>query len=134
MVQKGHIALFACEFVPAGWAKCDGKNGTPNLPAFVYDKNARPIPYFIATEDNDYLLSMILPVAFNYAPDYWSDCDGQILTFNDNVAMGSLLGSNYGGNGYETFALPTIPNQVTAGEGTTRYIINTKGGAFPRRS
>ena len=133
MVLKGQIALFACDYVPEGWAKCDGQNGTPNLPAFVYDKNARPIPYCIATKDSyDYLLSMILPVPYNYVPEDWSDCDGQILTYNDNAAMGSLLGGKYS-VGPTTFRLPTIPNQKTAGEGTIRYIINTKGGVYPMR-
>jgi microcystin-dependent protein len=45
-------------------------------------------------------------VSFNYAPNGWALCNGQLLPINQNQALFSLLGTTYGGNGIQTFQLP----------------------------
>lgn len=45
-------------------------------------------------------------VAFNFAPEGWALCNGQLLPLNQNTALFSLLGTTYGGDGQSTFALP----------------------------
>lgn len=45
---------------------------------------------------------------FNFAPRGWAWCNGQILPISQNTALFSLLGTNYGGNGQSTFALPNL--------------------------
>lgn len=45
---------------------------------------------------------------FNYAPKGWALCNGQLLPINQNQALFSLLGTTYGGNGVNTFALPDL--------------------------
>lgn len=46
--------------------------------------------------------------AGTYAPRYWADCAGQILTIKQYQALFSILGTTYGGDGINTFALPDL--------------------------
>ena len=46
--------------------------------------------------------------SFPFAPKYWAACNGQLLNINQNLALFSLLGTQYGGNGSTTFALPDL--------------------------
>ncbi len=45
---------------------------------------------------------------FNFAPKGWAFCDGQLIPISQNTALFSLLGTNYGGDGITTFALPNL--------------------------
>lgn len=56
--------------------------------------------------------------AGNFAPRTWAYCAGQILPINQNQALFSLLGTTYGGNGVNTFALPDLRGRVPMGTGT----------------
>ena len=51
-------------------------------------------------------------MAFNFAPKYWAQCNGQIMGIQQNQALFSLLGTTYGGNGVNTFALPDLRTYV----------------------
>ena len=53
-------------------------------------------------------LAEIRIVGFNFAPRGWAFCDGQILPINQNQSLYSLLGTNYGGDGRTSFALPDL--------------------------
>lgn len=55
--------------------------------------------------------------AGNYAPRGWAFCSGQILSIAQNTALFSLLGTVYGGNGQNTFALPDLRGRVPVGTG-----------------
>lgn len=57
-------------------------------------------------------LGDIRTVAFNFAPQGWALCDGQLLPINQNQALFSLLGTTYGGNGVQTFALPNLQGRT----------------------
>ena len=56
--------------------------------------------------------------------------DGQILPINQNQTLFALLGTQYGGDGEATFALPNL--RGSAPNGLTYSICMT--GAFPVRS
>ncbi|WP_336988102.1 phage tail protein [Aeromonas hydrophila] len=56
--------------------------------------------------------------AGNYAPEGWTLCDGKLLSINDNQALYSLLGTLYGGNGSNTFAVPDYSGRLVVGAGT----------------
>jgi microcystin-dependent protein len=56
----------------------------------------------------DPFLGEIRLVAFDFVPPGWARCDGQVLPINQNVALFSLLGTAYGGDGKATFALPDL--------------------------
>lgn len=56
-------------------------------------------------------------VGFNFAPLGWALCDGQILPISQNTALFSLLGTIYGGNGINNFALPNLQSRTPIGAG-----------------
>jgi len=47
-----------------------------------------------------------------FAPRGWAFCNGQLLSIQQNAALFSLLGTTYGGNGVQTFALPDLRGRV----------------------
>lgn len=53
-------------------------------------------------------LGEIRPFAFGFTPKGWASCDGQLLPIAQNMALFSLLGTMYGGDGRTTFALPDL--------------------------
>lgn len=46
--------------------------------------------------------------AFAWAPVGWARCDGTVLQIKQYPALYAVLGSQYGGDGQETFALPDL--------------------------
>jgi microcystin-dependent protein len=66
-------------------------------------------------------LGQIRMCAFNFAPNGYAFCNGQILPINQNQALFSLLGTTYGGDGRVTFALPDLQGRMP---------IHADGGAF----
>lgn len=53
-----------------------------------------------------------------YAPRDWAFCDGSPLAIAGNEALYSLLGTTFGGDGRQTFALPDLRGRVPVGPGT----------------
>jgi len=45
-------------------------------------------------------------VGFSWAPEGWFPCDGSLLSIQDYMALYSLIGTTYGGDGVNNFALP----------------------------
>ena len=70
---------------------------------------------------------------FNFAPNGWAFCDGQLLPISQNTALFSLLGTTYGGNGKSTFALPNLqgcaPMQPGQGPGLSLHDLGETGGS-----
>jgi microcystin-dependent protein len=69
---------------------------------------------------------------FNFAPQGWALCDGQVLPINQNEALFVLLGTTYGGDGTTTFALPNLQSRVPIhqgqGAGLSAYVAGQAGG------
>ncbi len=65
-------------------------------------------------------LGQLQPYAFNFAPKGWAFCDGQILSIAQSSALFALLGTTYGGNGVQTFALPDLRGRVPVHFGTSQ--------------
>jgi microcystin-dependent protein len=57
-------------------------------------------------------LAEIRMVGFNFAPTGWLLCNGQLLAISQYQALFSLLGTTYGGDGRENFALPNLQSRV----------------------
>jgi microcystin-dependent protein len=80
----------------------------------------------------DPFLAEIRIVGFNFAPVGWAFCTGQLLPIAQNTALFSLLGTNYGGNGVNNFALPNLqdrfPMHWNDGPGLTPRFIGETGG------
>jgi microcystin-dependent protein len=53
----------------------------------------------------------------NWAPVGWAICDGRILSIANNEALFTLLGTTYGGDGIQTFALPDLRGRLPVGMG-----------------
>ena len=45
---------------------------------------------------------------YNFAPRGWAPCDGRTLPISQNTPLFSLIGTNFGGDGKTTFALPKL--------------------------
>ncbi|HZU29427.1 MAG TPA: tail fiber protein [Bryobacteraceae bacterium] len=56
-------------------------------------------------------------VAFNFAPAGWAYCQGQLVAIAENDVLFQLLGTTYGGDGQETFALPDLRGRVPIHQG-----------------
>ncbi|MCJ8211351.1 tail fiber protein [Mucilaginibacter sp. RS28] len=71
--------------------------------------------------------------AGNFAPYSWALCAGQILPVSSNTALFAILGTQYGGNGASTFALPDFAGRVAVctgqGAGLSEYVNGESGGA-----
>ena len=62
-------------------------------------------------------LGEIRMVGFNFAPRGWLPCQGQLLSIAQNQALFSLLGTTFGGDGIQTFALPDYRSRQAVGIG-----------------
>jgi len=49
---------------------------------------------------------------FGLVPKGWAACNGQILSIQQNTALFSILGTQFGGNGTTTFGLPNLQGRV----------------------
>jgi microcystin-dependent protein len=69
-------------------------------------------------------------VGFNFAPSGWAMCNGQTLSISENEALFTLLGTTYGGDGQNTFALPNLQGRVPVHQGTglSSYTLGEIGG------
>jgi microcystin-dependent protein len=69
----------------------------------------------------------------SFPPNGWMFCDGQLLPISENEALFNLIGTTYGGDGEETFALPDLRGRVPLHFGTspsfgTNYQIGEMAG------
>jgi microcystin-dependent protein len=56
--------------------------------------------------------------AGNFAPAGWAFCNGQLIPISENDALFVVLGTTYGGDGQETFALPDLRGRLPIHQGT----------------
>lgn len=70
--------------------------------------------------------------AGNFAPNGWMFCEGQILPISENEVLFQLIGTTYGGDGEQTFALPNLSSRVPIHMGNgpdgTSYQIGEMSG------
>jgi microcystin-dependent protein len=78
-------------------------------------------------------LAQILMFGGNFAPKNYALCNGQTLSIQQNQALFSLLGTTYGGNGTNTFALPNLQSSLPLswgqGTGLSGYNLGQTGGS-----
>ena len=72
-------------------------------------------------------LAEIRVFSFNFAPQGWAQCNAQLLPINQNQALFSLLGTQFGGNGQTNFALPDLRGRIPLHMGAG-FIIGQSGG------
>lgn len=87
---------------------------------------------------DDFIATMVR-FAAPFAPRGYMDCDGRLLPIAQFQALFALIGTEYGGDGRTTFALPDLRDRDRhgrpvpfGGNGRPRWIICTEG-IFPQR-
>jgi microcystin-dependent protein len=65
--------------------------------------------------------------AGNFAPAGWANCDGQLMAISDFETLFNLIGTTYGGDGQETFALPDLQGRIAFGDGGTMVLAESGG-------
>ena len=63
----------------------------------------------------DMFLGSIIAVGFSYPPRGWMVCSGQLLPVNQYAALFAVLGTQYGGDGVNTFGLPDLRGRLPLG-------------------
>jgi microcystin-dependent protein len=70
--------------------------------------------------------------AGNFNPAGWEFCRGQLIPISENDALFTLIGTTYGGDGQETFALPNLQSRVPIHQGQgpdgTTYQLGEQAG------
>ena len=66
--------------------------------------------------------------AGSFAPAGWMFCEGQVLPISENETLFQLIGTTYGGDGQETFALPDLRGRLPLHQGNG-FILAETGGA-----
>ncbi len=66
----------------------------------------------------------------NFAPAGWMFCQGQLLAISEYDTLFNLIGTSYGGDGQNTFALPDLRGRVPVHQGTgiSTYTLAQTGG------
>ena len=63
----------------------------------------------------------------NFAPVNWALCNGQLLAISENTALFQLIGTTYGGDGQNTFALPNLQGRIPVHQ-ATGFVIGQLAG------
>jgi microcystin-dependent protein len=65
--------------------------------------------------------------AGNFAPVGWEFCQGQLLAIADYDVLFNLIGTTYGGDGQQTFALPNLASRFPVHLGSS-YVMGESAG------
>jgi len=79
----------------------------------------------------DPYLGEIRIFAFGKVPTDWAACDGSLLSITQYDQLFSVIGTIYGGDGQNTFALPDLRGRVpvcTDGDRFDQYALGALGG------
>jgi microcystin-dependent protein len=81
----------------------------------------------------DPFIGQIKMFAGNFAPQGYAFCEGQLLPISQHDVLFSLLGTTYGGDGQQTFALPDLrgrlPLHQGQGPGLSKHSPGQTGGS-----
>src|SRR5437870_13183440 len=69
-----------------------------------------------------------------FAPAGWAMCQGQLMPISQNETLFNLIGTTYGGDGQQTFALPNLAGRAPMHQGqgpgiSQNYTIGESAGA-----
>lgn len=69
----------------------------------------------------------------NFAPVGWAFCDGSLMAISEYDTLFTLIGTTFGGDGQNTFALPDLRGRVPVHMGTnpqsgTNYVLGQMAG------
>lgn len=90
---------------------------------------ATPLPRTTDSSSADAYTGEIKLFAGDYTPPGWMTCDGQRLLIGKNGALFAVVGTTYGGNGREFFALPDLRGRVPVHPQSSRPLGDAGGNA-----
>src|SRR5258708_37198850 len=70
-------------------------------------------------------------VGFSFAPAGWAFCNGALLPISEYETLFNLIGTTYGGNGQDNFAVPDLQGRTPihmGSNGVNNYVIGEIGG------
>lgn len=77
-------------------------------------------------------IGVIFAHAGSFAPYGWALCQGQMQAISNNETLYALIGTNFGGDGVQTFALPDLRGRIPVGQGQgpglSNYVIGQVSG------
>src|SRR3954471_17655382 len=65
--------------------------------------------------------------AGNFQPAGWAFCSGRLIPISENDILFNLIGTTYGGDGQNTFALPNLQSRVPM-HASGSHILGETGG------
>ena len=112
-----------------GWLKGLGALLTGGLLLGRNRATAAPAADVFSTNGaNQIFLGEIMMVSFGFAPRGFALCNGQLLPINQNQALFSLLGTQFGGDGRVNFALPDLRGRIPVSFDNSTYVLGQRGG------
>jgi len=76
-------------------------------------------------------IGQLLLVGFNFPPSGWATCNGALQSIAENSTLFNLIGTTYGGDGQQTYALPNLQSRIPIHQGSngvSTYVIGQTGG------
>ena len=64
---------------------------------------------------------------FNFAPLDWAFCNGQVMPISQNETLFNLIGTTFGGDGVNTFALPDLQGRIPFHQGSSMILGQVAG-------
>jgi microcystin-dependent protein len=76
----------------------------------------------------DAFIGEIRLFSYDWVPKGWAFCNGALMSIQQNTALFSLLGTQYGGDGRVTFGLPDLRGRTPVAYGGAGYPIGASDG------
>jgi len=80
---------------------------------------------------SEVFVGLLQPFGFPFAPRGWMICNGALLPIAQYETLYALIGTTYGGDGVNTFAIPDTRGRTLLGQGSSffgTYTIGEIGG------
>lgn len=128
----GGAALGASLLMPDdAWAEVEDRAKRFGItPGTRVDAQGRPL--ITSSSIYDPTIGEITMFAGNFEPRNWAFCNGQLLSIAQNSALFSVIGTMYGGDGWQTFALPDLrgrfPMHFGQGNGLSNRVQGEMAG------
>lgn len=91
------------------------------------------LPGLVQAQGSTPYIGQIIYTGFNFPPRNWHNCDGSLQAISQNTTLFTLIGTIYGGDGVNTFALPDMQGRMPIHQGqssgTSNYVIGQRAGS-----
>jgi len=81
----------------------------------------------------DSYVGTVSQFAGSFVPRHWAPCNGQLMSIRNYTALYSIVGTIYGGDGVNTFALPDMNDRTSQYQDKPIWHICIEG-TFPQRT